>query len=82
MTEEQLNRPLVIDYKFQADPDEIGAFQDTSEGKWYFGQLIAKGTLCPDGVLAVEDSLSFVDDVGDVATCWLSQAINPEWVIL
>ena len=81
MKQEQLNQPLVINYKFQTDPDMLGAFQDTTEDKWYYGQLIPQDTLCPDGVLAIADSLSFIDDVGDVATCWLAQAINPELVL-
>lgn len=41
------------------------ALCDTTIGVEYLVTTIAKGTKCPDGITAMEDTISFKDDVGD-----------------
>lgn len=48
------------------------ALRDTTIGVEYLVATIAKGTKCPDGVTAMEDTISFIDDEGD----WVSLFVD------
>lgn len=59
---------------------EPNALKDTTIGNVYDGVFTEKGDMDPDDGIAVEDSITIIDDVGEMATFWISDKTSYELV--